>query len=130
MSIDAKEQSHKKVIEKLAKMGDKTAINHLENQDKVSEEEEAKKLLEFFKKKETQEKVLALAIQIREVFGRSWFTVLDCVKVFKEASPQQIIDILNSLNLSGFLIIKKKGDHEKLRISGNQFKKIESALKK
>jgi len=91
--------------------------------------EQADELLAFFKKPETQEKILALAIQIREVFGRSWFTVSDCLKIFKEATPQQMMDILNSLNLSGFLVIKMKGNSEKIRISGNQFKKLENALK-
>lgn len=90
---------------------------------------EEKKLVEFFKKKETQEKVLSLAIQIQEVFGNSWFTITDCVKIFKAADPQQIIDIINTLNLCGFLIINQKKSYERLRLSGNQFKRLEGELK-
>jgi hypothetical protein len=90
---------------------------------------EEKKLVEYFKKEETQKKVLELAVQIREVFGGSWFTITDCVKIFKTADTQQIIDIINTLSLCGFLIINHKKSYERLRLSGNQFKRLESELK-
>ena len=91
---------------------------------------DAEELIEYFNKPETQEKVLALAEQIREVFNGEWFTVTDCVKIFKEASPEQILDILNALNLCGFLIVNTKKSYERLRLSGNQFKRLEDVLRK
>ena len=87
--------------------------------DKINSE-----VVEYFKREDTQEKILTLATQIRHVFGTSWFTLEDCTKVFKQATITQLRDILGALQLCGFILSNKKKLVQRFRICNNQFKRV------
>jgi hypothetical protein len=92
--------------------------------NKQEVDKELEQLKEYFKKPETQEKVAALAIQFNNVFGFDWFTLNQCAEVFSEASVEQLIDIIRSLDLCGFMVINSKKSPERYRLSKNQFRRM------
>ena len=92
-------------------------------------EENKEELVDFFKKEETIKKVTALAIQFHQVFGFEWFTLNQCMGVFKEASVEQIVDIIRSLQLCGFVIGTTKKKTERFRLGKNQFEKMTDAIR-
>lgn len=108
-------------------------------QKELSEEEKvaAKKLEEFLTKRETKETIGALVVQFQEVFGFGWFTLEDCTKVFKSASIPQLVDIVNTLDLCGFLlandkkeIIVGKENFTRYRLSNNAMARMTDVLGK
>lgn len=92
-------------------------VEELSKEEKV----EAKKLAEYFDKPETQKIVGELVVQFQTVFGFQWFTMDDVIKIFKDASVEQLVDIIQTLDLCGFLIVnsKKEGIMERYRLSAN-----------
>lgn len=82
-------------------------------------------LKEYYSKPEVQKVIGDLVVQFKEIFGHQWFTWEDLLKVFKTASGEQLVDIVRSLHLCGFLLVNdkkkdKKGEPlERFRLSQN-----------
>ena len=93
-----------------------------------TKEQEMDELLAYFKKPETIEKVTAIAIQFNTVFRFEWFTLNQCSTVFKEASLEQLVDIMRSLDLCGFLVTNNKQKDTRYRLSKATFKKMTDAI--
>ena len=90
--------------------------------DKKTVEQELEELKAYFKKPEVIEKVTAVAIQFKEVFGFEWFTFNQCATVFrKDSSLEQMVDIIRSLQMTGFLVANNKKSVERFRLGKQHF---------
>lgn len=89
-------------------------------------------LEDYFKLHTTHKKVADLVKQFSTVFGLGWFTLDDCLTIFKEASVEQLVDIVKTLHLCGFLIVneKKEGLLERFRLSSNSIQNMDDILGK
>lgn len=94
--------------------------------DKSKDEE----LIEYFKKEEVQTVIIELIIQFNQVFSSSWFTLDDCLRIFKDSNKAQLVDVIGTLHLCGFLLVNKKKNRERFRMSTNKFKKVTDVLRK
>jgi hypothetical protein len=85
----------------------------------------------YFKKPEVIEKVTAIAIQFKEVFGFDWFTFNQCATVFsKDSDISQMVDIIRSLELCGFIIVDNRKELERFRLGKKQFKVLKHEFEK
>lgn len=91
--------------------------------------DELSELAEFFKKKENQEAVLQICMQMRSVFGRDLFTFNQLKRVFPKDSTEKLVYIIRVLYLCKFLKVKSIRGVERYRVSMAEIEKIFNKIK-